>query len=85
MLLMKYDMESNDDHRYPVKVISSARRTKSRGRNHMGHGGKRIGAGRKRLHESGYKHVKFCLWKNLSVHADVYQWIELEEYLGLQE
>ena len=71
-------MESNEDHRYPVKVISSARRTKSRGRNHMGHRGKRISAGTKRLNDSGYKHgmgfctENFCLWKNLSVQAYVY-------------
>lgn len=48
-----------------------------RERQRTGKGGKRRGSGRKRVHEEGYESVRSQLWKNISVHATVYEeWTE---------
>ena len=36
-------------------------------------GGKRIGAGRKRVYEEGYANIRNGIWKSISVHREVYE------------
>ena len=41
-------------------------------------GGKRRGAGRKRIYESGYKAYQTSLWRSISIHAELFdEWEEL--------
>lgn len=48
-------------------------------------GGRRVGAGRKRVHEGGYKSVKDLLWKNLTVHTEVFEeWSRIREICGFR-
>ena len=44
-----------------------------------GSGGRRKGPGVKRLHERGYKDVYCILWKNITVHTDVFnKWVRMK-------
>ena len=48
-------------------------------------GGRRVGAGRKRVHNGGYKNVRDRLWKSLAVHTEVFEeWTRVSEESGLQ-
>ena len=43
-------------------------------------GGRRRGSGRKRIHESGYKSVQTCIWRSVSIHAELFdEWEELRK------
>ena len=43
-------------------------------------GGRRVGAGRKRVHAGGYKNVRDRLWKSLAVHTEVFEeWTRVRE------
>ena len=45
-----------------------------------GVGGRRVGAGRKRVHDGGYKNVRDRLWKSLAVHTEVFEeWTRVRE------
>ena len=47
------------------------------GRVNQGPGGSRRGVGRKRLHEGGYRNVQNILWKDITVHTDVFnEWVK---------
>ena len=53
------------------------------GRVNQGSGGSRRGAGRKRLHEGGYRNVQNILWKNITVHTDVFnEWVKMKDLSG---
>ena len=48
-----------------------------------GSGGKRLGAGRKRIHEGGYKSVRSSLWKSISLDTNVYErWVRIHKERG---
>ena len=50
-----------------------------------GAGGRRVGAGRKRVHDGGYKNVRDRLWKSLAVHTEVFEeWTRVREERGFQ-
>ena len=43
-------------------------------------GGRNGGSGRKRIRESGYKSVQTCMWRSVSIHADLFdEWEELRK------
>ena len=53
------------------------------GRVNQGPVGSRRGAGKKRLHEGGYRNVQNILWKNITVHTDVFnEWVKMKDLYG---
>ena len=53
------------------------------GRLNQGPGGSKRGAGRKRLHEGGYRNIQNILWKNVTVHTNVFNaWIKMKDIYG---
>ena len=48
-----------------------------------GSSGKRLGAGRKRIHEGSYKSVRSSLWKSISLDTNVYErWVRIRKERG---
>ena len=69
--------EDNGSFHQPDEPGPSSRATSD------GHGGTRHGAGRKRIHEEGYKSVRSVLWKSISVHTNVYEeWLKERQRRG---
>ena len=69
--------EDNESFHQPDEPGPSSRATSD------SHGGTRHGAGRKRIHEEGYKSVPNVLWKSISVHTNVYEeWLKERQRRG---
>ena len=55
-------------------------------RGNSNRGGRRYGAGRKRVHEHGYKTARDLLWKTISVHTSIFeQWKKEQDRRGFKK